>query len=256
MMKRIDIETAELLDREACRINNRGFIDSDPVQFPRRFERLEDIEITALLSATIAWGNRKMICSNCEKMLALMGDSPYEFTMDRAWEEIDPDQNIHRTFFGRNLQYYLRGLYEVYSRYGSLQNLGRAMHIEKEELPAWSLVKHLSDILKDANDRRSDSRCLPSSLETTALKRINMALRWLVRNDGIVDIGVWDVIKPSQLYIPLDVHVSNTARSLGILERKSNDRKAVQEITESLRSLRPDDPVIYDYALFGIGMNL
>lgn len=255
-MKKIDKDTVELLNSEARRINNRGFIDSDPVQFPRRFSRLEDIEIAALLSATIAWGNRKMICKNCDKMLDLMGNSPYEFTMDNAWQEIDPDMNIHRTFFGRNLQYYLAGLNVVYKRYGSLQGLGRAMHIEKEELPAWALVKHLSNILKEANNGQSDSRCLPSSLDTTALKRVNMALRWLVRDDGIVDMGVWDIIKPSRLYIPLDVHVSETARSLGILERKSNDRKAVIELTESLRTLCPDDPVIYDFALFGIGMNL
>ena len=97
-------------------------------------------------------------------------------------------------------------------------------------------------------------RALPGNLKATALKRINMALRWLVRDDGIVDLGVWKSLKPNQLYIPLDVHVGNTARNLGILGRRSNDRKAVEQLTSTLRTLRPEDPVFYDYALFGIGV--
>ena len=104
------------------------------------------------------------------------------------------------------------------------------------------------------NCRRGDSRCLPLNLDTTALKRVNMALRWLVRDDGIVDLGVWNALKPSQLYIPLDVHVGNTARSLGIITRKANDKKTTLELTRELAALRPDDPVWYDYALFGIGV--
>lgn len=244
-----------LLDSEAERINNRGFIESDPVQFPRRYERLQDIEIAALLSATIAWGNRKMICRNCDRMLGMMENTPYEFVMDGAWHEIDPEQNIHRTFFGRNLRNYLATLEAAYRRHDSLLDMARSSHIETSEDPAREFVKQLSALMTETCGC-VDSRCLPSSLDTTALKRINMTFRWLVRNDGIVDMGVWDVIKPSQLYIPLDVHVAATARSLGILTRRSNDRKAVYELTASLRRLRPEDPVIYDYALFGIGMKL
>ncbi len=245
----------QLLDSEAARINNRGFIDSDPVQFPRRFTKLQDIEIASLLSATIAWGNRKMICRNCDKMLLLMDNDPHRFVMDGAWREIDPDQNIHRTFFGRNLINWLSTLEQIYKKYDSLHDMAKAMHIEADDDPARALVGHISGVMNDTI-RQIDSRCLPSSLDVTALKRINMAFRWLVRDDGIVDLGVWDVIKPSQLYIPLDVHVAKTARELGLLTRRSNDRKAVYELTESLRQIRPDDPVIYDYALFGIGMNL
>ncbi|MCH5346111.1 MAG: TIGR02757 family protein [Muribaculaceae bacterium] len=250
------MDLKELLDSEAKRINNRGFIDSDPVQFPRRFDRLQDIEIAALLSATIAWGNRKMICRNCDRMLEMMGNDPYNFVMDGAWREIDPDQNIHRTFFGRNLRHYLRGLEHLYRQYGSIREMMVKTGIDKEEAPSWVLTRRLADMLTEANEGATDSRCLPGAIETSALKRINMATRWMVRDDGIVDLGVWDNIKPSQLYIPLDVHVGRTARSLGLLERKSNDRKAVIELTGNLKALRPEDPVLYDYALFGIGMNL
>ena len=115
------MDIKELLDSEARRINHVDFIANDPVQFPRRFEHLQDIEIAALLSATIAWGNRKMICNNCNKMLALMDNQPYDYVMDKGYEEL-PDMNIHRTFFSKNLRYYLRGLNFIYSKYGSLHD--------------------------------------------------------------------------------------------------------------------------------------
>ncbi len=251
----ISHDLRQLLDSEARRINNPAFIDLDPVQFPRRFDDLRDIEIAAFLCASIAWGNRKMICRDCDRMLALMGCDPYNYVMDRAYEDL-PDQNIHRTFFARNLRHFLRGLHRVYSRYGSIDEFARARHVGDDEFPAWRLVELLNEELREANNGHEDSRCLPLNLRQTALKRINMALRWLVRRDGIVDLGVWDSIKPSQLFIPLDVHVGDTGRELGLITRKANDRRTTVELTEALRPLRPDDPAIYDYALFGIGMNL
>ena len=243
----------DLLDREARRINSVEFIGKDPVQFPRRFERLEDIEIVSLLAATVAWGNRKMICRNCEKILSLMDYQPYNYVMDEGYEEL-PDMNIHRTFFARNLRHYLRGLRKIYAENGSLQEFARARRVHLSEFPSWDLVAAMSAELTEANGGEKDTRCLPGNLRTTALKRINMALRWLVRDDGIVDLGVWDVLKPSQLYIPLDVHVGDTARELGLITRKANDRRTTVELTETLRRMNPDDPVFYDYALFGLGV--
>lgn len=251
-----DNELAQLLDSEARRINNRGFIDQDPVQFPRRFTRKEDIEIVSLLVATISWGNRKMICRNCDKMLGMMADDPYHFVMEGAFEEIDDRCNIHRTFFGENMKRYLRGLKLVYSRHGSVEDMAVASGATADEQPAWQIAECLNRSIAEANDGRRDSRCLPTNVDKTALKRINMALRWLVRDDGIVDMGVWKAMKPSQLYIPLDVHVADVSRELGLLDRRSNDRRAVVELTERLRHFNADDPTIYDYALFGIGMNL
>lgn len=249
----------DLLDSEAARINSPAFIADDPVQFPRRFDELTDIEIAALLSASIAWGNRKMICKDCDKMMALMDHQPYNYVMDEGYEDLPDDGNIHRTFFNRHLKYFCRGLRRIYSQHGTLQEFARHLDIASSEAPAWKLVEGINAALAEANTPASAemaSRCLPQNLSTTALKRVNMALRWLVRNDGIVDLGVWDVITPAQLYIPLDVHVGNTSRELGLLTRKAADRKAVVELTDRLREFNPQDPTLYDFALFGIGMKL
>lgn len=245
----------DLLDSEAARINNPAFIADDPVQFPRRYSDLRDIEITSLLTSAIAWGNRKMICRDCDRLLSLMENKPYRFVIEGAFEDL-PDGNIHRTFFVRNLKHFMRGLRDIYSRHESLADFAKTKGVADDKFPAWRLVEALNSSLAAANGGESDSRCLPLNLGTSALKRVNMALRWLVRNDGIVDLGVWDFMKPSQLYIPLDVHVGDTARELGLLTRKAADRRSVMEITDHLRHFRPDDPVIYDYALFGIGMKL
>lgn len=246
-------ELKEFLDSEAERINRLEFVDADPVQFARRYDDPRDIEIASLLSATLAWGNRTMICRDIERMLALMDNQPYKYVMDKGYEEL-PDMNIHRTFFAANLRHYLRGLHAIYSKHGSLEAFAAAEHIADSESPSWKLVESMNRELADANGGTQDNRCLPLNLKTTALKRVNMALRWLVRDDGIVDLGIWKVIKPSQLFIPLDVHVGNVSRDLGLLTRRADDRRAVIELTDRLRELRPDDPTIYDFALFGIGV--
>ncbi len=244
----------EFLDREAARINNTRFIANDPVQFPRRFNALQDIEIAALLSATIAWGNRKMICNNCEKMLTIMDNAPASYVMSEAYEDLPDELNLHRTFFARDFKHMLRGLHSIYRRHASLNDFAAANHVGNHPTPAWRLVELMQEEFKSANGGCTDSRCLPTKLDNTALKRINMALRWLVRDDGIVDMGVWTAIDPSQLFIPLDVHVGDTARALGMITRRANDKKTVLELTAQLRRMRPDDPVVYDYALFGIGI--
>ncbi len=244
----------ELLDHEAERINRPEFIVNDPVQFPRRFSRQEDIETVSFLAAIIAWGRRQMICRDAERMLTLMGQEPYKYVMDEGYEDLDPDMNLHRTFFARHFRYFLRGMRRIFRDYGSLDAFGAAMRVRDSGTPAWKLVEEMEKIMRDENNGEDCSQCLPVNLKNTALKRVNMALRWLVRDDGIVDMGIWKSIPKSKLYIPLDVHVGNTARNLGILNRRGNDRKSVEQLTATLRTLRPDDPVFYDYALFGIGV--
>lgn len=246
-------EIKELLDNEAERINNPDFIERDPVQFPRRFESLQDIEIVSFLAATLAWGNRKMICRDIEKMIALMDYQPYYYMMEEGYEDLNPALNIHRTFFASHLKHFLKGLRKIYKEFGSIDDFAKAHKIGEEEAPAWKLVELLNRKLEEENGC-SSNRCLPLNLKQSALKRVNMALRWLVRDDGIVDLGVWKSIPKSKLYIPMDVHVGNVSRELGLLTRKQNDRKSVEELTEVLRNFRPDDPAIYDFALFGIGI--
>lgn len=249
-------ELGELLWSEAKRINNREFIDSDPVQFPRRFNDVADIEITSLLVSTISWGNRKMICNNANRLLEMMDNSPAQWMHDGEYEKIDGRRNIHRTFFGANLQYYMRGLKLLYSRHETLDAFAAAKKIGNSEYPAYKLAEELNKVLMEANDGRQDARCLPQNLVTTPLKRLNMALRWLVRDDGIVDMGIWHSIRQSQLLIPLDVHAADTSRELGLITRRSTDRKALMELMQNIRPYCPEDPALFDYALFGIGMGL
>lgn len=250
----INQDIRELLETEATAINRPDFIDDDPVKFVHRFSDKRDIEITALLVSAIAWGNRKMILKDADKMLGLMSNQPYRYLMEDGFEELPFHENIHRTFFTENLAHFLRGLKDIYKNHPTLDDFAIKIGVPESEFPAWSLANAINHTLKQANKNETDSRCLPLNIETTALKRLNMALRWLVRDDGIVDLGLWHSIKPSQLFIPLDVHVANISRDLGLLSRRSNDRKAVIELTETLRTIRPLDPVYFDYALFGIGV--
>ncbi len=250
------MDIKELLFSEAERINNPEFISADPVQFPRRFHRQEDIEIAALLVATISWGRRTMICRDAERLLETLDNSPYAYMMDEGYETLTPEKNIHRTFFARDLQYYLRGLRRIYNKYANLDEFCAKNNVGGSEAPCWEFAHLLALHLHEANNGTANSQCVPGNLKNTPLKRLNMALRWLVRDDGIVDIGIWKSIKPAQLYIPLDVHSANTSRELGLITRKANDRKALEELMGNLRPLNPEDPAIFDYALFGIGMGL
>lgn len=244
----------EFLDEQAALINRPEFISADPVQFPRRFEDNRDIEIVAFLASMIAWGKRTMICNNAEKLLNLMDYAPYRYVMDEGYLDLNPEMNIHRTFFARDLRHFLTGLREIYTRYGSIDAFSAHVDAAADYAPAWKLVEEMNKIITDANGGEVSKRGLPNNLKTTALKRVNMALRWLVRDDGIVDMGIWKSIPKSKLYIPLDVHVGNTARDLALLTRKQDDRRAVEELTARLREFRPEDPAYYDYALFGIGV--
>ncbi len=145
--------------------------------------------------------------------------------MDEGYEDLDADMNLHRTFFARHFRYFLRGLRRIFREYGSVDAFGAAVRAGESETPSWKLVEEMEKIMRDENNGENCSQCLPVNLDTTALKRINMALRWLVRDDGIVDMGVWKSIPKSKLFIPLDVHAGNTARNLSLLCRRANDTK-------------------------------
>lgn len=246
------------LDELVARYNTPSFIAADPVQFPRRFSDKRDIEISAFATSAIAWGRRTMILRNAEKIHDIMGWQPLRFVLEGDIDSIS-DANIHRTFFGRHFRYMLRGLREIYGRYGSLEDFAIATGAMASAAPAWKLAEEINRVFSDTDAACGEpldgsSRCLPSKPGTSALKRLNMALRWLVRNDGIVDMGVWTALTPAQLSIPLDVHSGRTARSLGLLTRSADDRQSVDELTANLRILNPTDPVVYDFALFGFGV--
>ncbi|MDD6211027.1 MAG: TIGR02757 family protein [Bacteroidales bacterium] len=245
-------EVKVLLDSMAERFNCPAFAESDPVCFPRRYHLKQDIEVSAFLTAVISWGKRSIILSSARKMHDLMGASPYDFIMGRGYERLGC-ANIHRTFFEDDMAFICRGLHAVYSRFDSCESVFADLEFTPDRL-WWGIVR-LRSYIEDANGVRG-SKCLrhiSNPERFSACKRLHLALRWLVRRDGIVDLGIWRGLSPSELKIPLDVHVGSTARRLGLLERKQNDRRAVDELTEVLRSFCPEDPIRYDFALFGIG---
>jgi uncharacterized protein (TIGR02757 family) len=249
------------LDELVAKNNTEAFIKDDPVQFPHRYSDNRDIEIVSFLVATIAWGNRKMILNNANKMLDMMGKSPYDYVMSGGWEKIDEAKCVHRTFFGRDLKYYCRGLSRIYrsNRIGGIGGIDRNCGLEdifiNEGHDVWRGIQNFRDLMAEANGATSkhiSNPCCEVPMKGSACKRLHMALRWLVRNDGIVDLGIWNRLKPSDLMIPLDVHVARVSRDLGLIERKSNDRMAVEMLTAKLREFDPTDPVKYDFALFGV----
>jgi uncharacterized protein (TIGR02757 family) len=241
----------DYLDELVAKNNTEAFIKDDPVQFPHRYSDVRDIEIVSFLVATIAWGNRKMILNSANNMLAIMGKSPYDYVMSGGWEKLDDSKCVHRTFFGRDLKYYCKGLNKAYQMpVNSLENV-----FYNEEHDVWRGIQNFRDLIAEANGCTSKHISNPSCCEPkkgSACKRLHMALRWLVRNDGMVDIGIWKRLNPRDLMIPLDVHVARVSRDLGLIERKSNDRQTVEMLTAKLREFDPADPVKYDFALFGV----
>jgi uncharacterized protein (TIGR02757 family) len=219
------------------------FIAHDPVQFPRRFTQQADIEIAAFLAATIAWGRRDLILQSAEKLFSHMKPDPAAFVKTGDYRTLK-NRNIHRTFFEADLKYFCKGFKICYDRYGSLEKLFTSVP------DIWQGISLFREEMAAANGG-SYTKHIANPEANSACKRINLALRWLVR-DGPIDLGLWKSISPSALYIPLDVHVARTARKIGLLERKSNDKKAVIELTEKLREFCPDDPVKYDFALFSM----
>jgi uncharacterized protein (TIGR02757 family) len=249
-------EVADLksfLNEKVEQYNRPTFIATDPIQVPRKYTLKEDIEIAGFLTATIAWGNRTAIIKNAEKLMVLMENQPYDFVLNASDSEINRiEPFVHRTFNGGDCIYFIRSLKNIYQNHDGLQSVfERGFRSENSvqsalahfynlffEIPGERTRKHISNVQKGSSG-----------------KRLNMFLRWMVRNDkNGVDFGIWKEIPASKLMLPLDVHTGNVGRKLGLLQRKSNDWKAVEEITATLRSFDPVDPIKYDFALFGLGV--
>jgi len=213
-------------------INRPEFIPDDPVQFPHRYPPGPDREIAAFLAATIAWGRRDLIIRSAEKMFALMGPSPYAFVMNGARHQFR-GSCIHRTFFEGDLLYFCKGLKLCYTRYGSLE----ALFASAPDM--WEGISLFRETMAAASGSYSKHIANPGA--ASACKRLHLALRWLVRREGPVDLGLWQRISPSSLFIPLDLHVGRAARQLGLLDsgRKANDKKAAIALTEKLKEFCP-----------------
>lgn len=240
-------ELREYLDFKAEQYNTRDFIESDPIQLPHRFSKKEDIEIVAFLISTIAWGQRKSIIKNGERLIEIMEHNPHEFILNYTSR---PLEFVHRTFNSTDLDFFFRSLRNIYENGG----LEKAFSPHPEIDGVKGRIVHFRDLFLSTEHEKRSEKHLSNPIKGSAAKRINMFLRWMVRNDKQgVDFGIWKTISPSELYIPLDVHTSKHGRNLGLIQRKQDDWKALEELMSQLREFDPVDPSKYDFALFGIG---
>ena len=242
----------EFLDEKVEKYNQPTFIETDPIQIPKQFSKKEDIEIAGLLTATISWGNRLSIIKNAKKLMQILDEQPFDFTINATQNDLVPVKNfVHRTFNGNDCIYFLRSLKNIYQNHGGLQQVFEKGFQQNKTVK--SALEYFYTVFFEIEGERTRKHISCVSKGASG-KRLNMYLRWLVRNDNRVDFGLWRGIPTSALLLPLDVHAGNTARKLGILQRKNNDWNAVEEVTNTLRKFDPNDPVKYDFALFGLGV--
>ena len=246
-------ELQTFLNEKVIQYNTPDFIESDPVQIPHLFSQKEDIEIAGFLASSIAWGNRKMIIKNSHKMMELLGNSPYDFVMSHNDYQLEKLEGfVHRTFNSDDFKHFIKALKHIYINKGGLENIFIQNQTETSLQPA---IHALHEIFFEIPHLTRTRKHVADPNKGSVSKRINMCLRWFVRNDNAgVDLGIWKGISPSKLSCPLDVHSGNVARKLGLLTRKQNDGKALTELDSKLRELDPNDPVKYDFALFGLGV--
>lgn len=246
-------ELKEFLDSKVIQYNNPKFIESDPIQIPHLFTKKEDIEIAGFLTATIAWGNRKSIINNAECMIQLLDHEPFAFILNHQETDLEAlTPFVHRTFNGGDFMTFIKALQHIYKNHNGLESVF-SKHAEKNSLQ--KSIHHFKHTFFEIDHLQRTQKHVSDPLKNSAAKRLNMFLRWMIRQDNAgVDFGIWKSLSPSQLSCPLDVHSGNVARKLGLLTRKQNDGKALAELDKSLRLLDKDDPVKYDFALFGLGI--
>jgi uncharacterized protein (TIGR02757 family) len=250
----IDSELKGILERKVLLYNTPEFIAPDPVSIPHGFTRKEDIEIAGFLTALISWGRRPAILKAAVRMMHAMDNAPYEFVTGYSDEDLKRLAGfVYRTFNDSDLLFLVEALRWLYREKGGLETVCTA-YFNRQGLIKDAITGLRKELLRVPHLSRSEKH-LAAPEKGSAAKRINMFLRWMVRKDNRgVDFGLWKQIPPRALMIPLDVHSGNTARKLGLLKRKQNDWKAVEELTARLRIFDAADPVKYDYALFGTGI--
>jgi len=242
------------LDQKVLSFNHSTFIETDPIQVPKLFTTKENIEISGFLAATIAWGQRPTIIRNAHRLITLMQNDPLEYLMNSDEQDWDIFQDFkHRTFNGTDCIYFLKALKNIYLNHGGLEQVFTEGF--RKEDSVFSALVHFRKVFFELEHERRTEKHVSDVEKGAAAKRLNMFLRWMVRNDRAgVDFGLWKQIPTSALMLPLDVHTGNVARKLGLLTRTQNDWRAVEEITAKLRKFDSEDPIKYDFALFGLGI--
>jgi len=247
-------ELKGFLEKKYRQYDQLDFIKTDPVSIPHRFTKKEDIEIAAFLSSTIAWGYRPNIIKSAEKLVMLLNNFPFDFVMNVKEKELKLLKTfVHRTFNGDDLIFFILSLKNIYKNHNGLQEVFFNGY-KKNQLIKDSIT-HFRKIFFEYEHLQRTEKHISNPENNSACKRINLFLRWMIRNDKKgVDFGIWKNFSPSALFCPLDLHSGNVSRKLGLLTRKQNDWKAVEELTANLRKFDPADPVKYDLALFGLGV--
>ncbi|WP_242919641.1 TIGR02757 family protein [Pontibacter liquoris] len=244
-----------LLDDRVEKYNRPAFIPNDPVSIPHRFSKKQDIEISGFFAAILAWGQRKTIINNCLKLMDMMDNAPHDFILQHQEQDLKRFLGFkHRTFNDTDLLYLLHFFQQYYRQHESLE---RAFTGQQNELTSQKeRLEHFHNLvfsLEDAPQRTRKHIATPA--RKSACKRLNMYLRWMVRRDNCgVDFGIWQTMQPAELVCPCDVHVERVARKLGLITRPGMDWQTAEELTTHLRAFDPNDPVKYDYALFGLGI--
>lgn len=244
----------EFLDEKVELYNRNDFIEDDPVQIPHLLKTKEDKEIGAFLAATIAWGQRPTIIRNAHSLVERMDHAPHDFILNASNEELKRMEGfVHRTFNDSDLLYFISALRNIYQVHNGLEAVfAHGFNTAAETTHA---ILHFRTVFFELEHLPRTQKHIANPVKGSTAKRINMFLRWMVRQDNNgVDLGIWKSISASNLFLPLDVHTGNVARQLGLLERTQNDWKAVAEVTNVLRELDAEDPIKYDFALFGLGV--
>ncbi len=245
----------DLLEEKASFYNNPLFIETDPISIPHRFSKKEDIEIAGFLSATLAWGQRVTIINKGRELMSRMDNAPCDFVCNAAADEIESFVSfVHRTFQGDDCMYFIHALQKIYMFHGGLEMVFNAGYLPNHNIK--ESITHFREVFFSFEHLPRTQKHVPDPLKNSASKRLNMYLRWMVRHDDKgVDFGLWKGLNPTDLLCPLDLHSGKIARRLGLLIRKQDDWNAVEELTANLRTFDPTDPVKYDFALFGTGVN-
>lgn len=248
----------DFLEEKAAEYNRPAFIEHDPVSIPHRYRLKQDIEISGFVAAILAWGQRKTIINKCTEFFALMDHAPYDFVLNHREDNLKPFLNFrHRTFNATDALYFIEFFRWYYQQYDSLEEAFMMGVNKNSQDIAQGLIRfhHLFFSLPHFPERTRKHIATPE--RNSACKRINMFLRWMVRkDDGGVDFGIWSGIRPDQLVCPCDLHVDRVGRYLGLITRKQTDWLTALELTNNLKKFDPKDPVKYDFALFGLGVNL
>ena len=248
-----DNDLKNLLEEKYLKYNTIHFIDSDPVQIPHRFKEKNDIEISAFLTSIISWGNRKMIINNADKMMKIMGGSPYDFVINASEKNIKSVSFVHRTFNSDDFKFFILSLKNIYQNHGGLENV---FTTNQGDEWIFETITKFKKIFFSIDHMKRTKKHISDPAKRSACKRINMFLRWMVRKDTIgVDFGIWNKISTSILSCPLDTHTLRIALDLNLVSRTQNDIKTLIQLDSKLRLFDPIDPVKYDYALFGLGVD-